>query len=449
MLVYIYFLKIFGFRGLISKTDIPEDSTEIEQHNEIIINIDKKHNIVIKNKHKRKTLYRTKYFRIPFNIIYIIFVTCNIIWPCLYTIMLVIITGYNFKYLYSNAFTYLFLIQYVIGLHYHHKNHFLTTLKKHETTSIVIIGIFLLGLFISISLSIGFILLIIYNVNMNLYSDLYNGSDIIGKIFICIAIFINKIYAYNTFFINMITFATIFATHKIDIQNYTKILDDYIENNNNELTIKSITDNYTELKEKHSESINLLNNMFTMLILCGIIGSFFTIKYYNTIYIDPFHYINMTFFLLTGLIYIYVMRVVKDTVSHISFSVNSPKFSNRFLERELMEDTVLMDYASGEESIKSLSGTKISMRYAEFNKRNNNNNRKMNSIMDIVVKSMIKINENAEGTDWVILNTKLVGEWEKFQLFGFDIDDDTLMKKIIVIIVGIGMILNLHNIFGF
>ena len=69
--------------------------------------------------------------------------------------------------------------------------------------------------------------------------------------------------------------------------------------------------------------------------------------------------------------------------------------------------------------------------------------------MDIIVKSMIKINENAEGTDWIILNKKLVEEWEKFKLFGFDIDDDTLMKKIIAIIIGLGMLLDLHKIFGF
>ena len=41
MSVYIYFLKIFGFRGLISKTDIPEDSKEKEQHDILEINIDK------------------------------------------------------------------------------------------------------------------------------------------------------------------------------------------------------------------------------------------------------------------------------------------------------------------------------------------------------------------------------------------------------------------------
>jgi len=449
MSVYIYFLKIFGFRGLISKTDIPEDSKEKEQHDILEINIDKNHNLEIKNKHKQKTLYRTKYFRIPFNILYITFVLCNIIWPCLYIIVLIIMR-YDLKYLYSNAFTYLFLIQYIIGLRYHHKDHFSTKLKKHRTASIIIIGILLLGLIVSITLSIGFILLIVYGINMNLYTDLYNGSNTIGKIFLCISIFINKIYAYNTFFINMITFVTVFTTHKVDIQNYTTILDSYIEHNENGLTIKSITGNYIELKEKYSESINLLNNMFTMLTLFGIIGSFFTIKYYNTSYVDPFHYISIVFFLLTGAIYIYVMRVVKYTVLHISSNVNSSKFSNRFLKRSFLEDLVLLDDAYDKENTEFLNvGPKISMRYVKLVQGTDDNNRKLDSIMDIVMRLIIKISENSEGTDWIILDKKLGGEWEKFNLFGFDIDDDTLMKKIIAIICGIGMILNLYKIIGF
>ena len=65
------------------------------------------------------------------------------------------------------------------------------------------------------------------------------------------------------------------------------------------------------------------------------------------------------------------------------------------------------------------------------------------------MRLIIKISENSEGTDWIILDKKLGGEWEKFNLFGFDIDDDTLMKKIIAIICGIGMILNLYKIIGF
>lgn len=248
----------------------------------------------------------------------------------------------------------------------------------------------------------------------------------------------------------MITFATVFTTHKVDIQNYTTILDGYIEHNENGLTIKSITGNYIELKEKHSESINLLNNMFTMLTLFGIIGSFFTIKYYNTSYVDPFHYINIVFFLLTGTIYIYVMRVVKDTVLHISSNVNSSKFSNRFLKRSFLEDLVLLDDAYDKENTEFLNvGPKISMRYVKLVQGTDDNNRKLDSIIDIVMRLIIKISENSEGTDWIILDKKLGGEWEKFNLFGFDIDDDTLMKKIIAIICGIGMILNLYKIIGF
>ena len=65
------------------------------------------------------------------------------------------------------------------------------------------------------------------------------------------------------------------------------------------------------------------------------------------------------------------------------------------------------------------------------------------------MRTMIKGHENAEGIDWLILNEKLGGPWENFKLFGFELDDTTLIKKTTAVVVGLIMLLHLNSTFGF
>ena len=76
-------------------------------------------------------------------------------------------------------------------------------------------------------------------------------------------------------------------------------------------------------------------------------------------------------------------------------------------------------------------------------------NKRIDLLKDLLIRNVIKSHENAESQDWIILNDKLKGDWQTFKLFGFNIDDSTLIKKTLAVITGIIMLLHLDNNFNF
>lgn len=73
-------------------------------------------------------------------------------------------------------------------------------------------------------------------------------------------------------------------------------------------------------------------------------------------------------------------------------------------------------------------------------------------IKDISLRSMIRTHENAlhlQAIDWLVLNFILKDSWKNFKIFGFDIDDATIMQKTIAVIVGLFMLVNKNSIYVF
>ena len=254
MSLYIYFLKGCGYRGIISTTEVPEDINTIQQH-QIIINIKNNDRVSKKVIKKKKKFYRRCCFRMTINAIYTIFLLISILWPCIY-IIVKLFQKKDFRYIYSNIFTFLPPVQYILGLIYFQKKHFLNTLKNNKKYNIYINLAFLLGLTVCILLATISVVLIVLNVNMNLYSDLYGTSNIVGKIFVCIAVFIKKFYGHGLIFTNLTVFSTVFLIHSKNMKNFNNTLDEYIDNiDNDSFTVDSITHNFAE-KKKHTSSMS-------------------------------------------------------------------------------------------------------------------------------------------------------------------------------------------------
>ena len=289
------------------------------------------------------------------------------------------------------------------------------------------------------------------NYNIIIYKEIWDNFNTIGKIVLTIILFISKFYSYGVFFINLTIFSSTFIIHSIEIKSYTERLESYVDNNEDSLTIESITKDYSELKTQHTQSVVKLNNIFSSVTIFGIIGSYFITINFDTNFISPLHFVDACCFLITEIVYIYSISRVKLNVSDIQSIINSPKFVSRYLSRVHLEEftgeltsSSITDSGSIIEEHKILKTIKKSKKL----EKDKNLNHKINFIKDISLRSLIKGHENAEGIDWIILNFKLGGNWENFKLLGFDIDDDTLIKKTFAVVIGLIMLLNLNNIFG-
>ena len=51
------------------------------------------------------------------------------------------------------------------------------------------------------------------------------------------------------------------------------------------------------------------------------------------------------------------------------------------------------------------------------------------------LKTNIKMDEIMAELDWMLLNKKLGGSWENFEVLGFEIEDETLVKQFFAVIL--------------
>jgi len=441
---YTRFLEIYGLKCLFCRKNIFDQNNEKEiELKNVVINVDKDFNIEKKVTEEKSSIIKRSFVKIPSNILYFVFVLIAISWHFIYSIYKAI-EEKEMRYITSNIFTFLFIMQFFLGIIYYQKSHFTKTIKRYKSYTIYIIIAFITMLMITIIICIASLVLLISGININIYSEIYQDLNITGKIFLGIALLIDNFYSYNIFFSNLIIFSVIFVSHSIEIKKYTERLEEYVNNNEEELTIESIIKDYSELKTQHTFSVSNLNNIFSSITILGILSGYFIMINFGTKFVGILHFIEFICFVITESVYILSISRVKMYVSDITTLINSPAFVSRFLSRIELEE-----YISGANiDLKSSKSNAIVGTLKEVNVDNNDDDDKkikIDIVKDLSIKNMIINHENADNLDWLILNDKLKGSWENFNLFGFEIDDSTLLKKTIAISAGIIMLLHLNN----
>jgi len=269
----------------------------------------------------------------------------------------------------------------------------------------------------------------------------------------------NTFYSYSIFFTNLLIFSSIFIIHSINIRHYTEKLTEYVKNNTEELTTESVIKDYSELKAQHTKSVSKLNNMFSSITVIGILSGYFMSINFGTKFLGIFNYIEIVCFLITEAIYLYSISRVKLSSSGVASIINSPLFVSRFLSRSPLEEfasDIIFNNSDEIEEIKennnlvrrtSKNNDLMIMEKINNNLSNHGKTKKIDFIKDLSIRSVIKNHENAESLDWIVLNFKLNSPWENFKLFGFEIEDTTLIQKTTAVLTGLLMLLHLNDTF--
>lgn len=455
MSYYNIFLKTYGLQELISinKNDDNDDNDDQTiELNSVAIEIDNNHNVIKKVVDKDTSFYRNSWLRLPFNMLYCLFVTTCISWTLVYAIIRAVKEN-DIRYITSNIFTALFVIQYFLGMLYYKTSHYKKTMKRHKSYSTYIIRGSYVSSIVSVLIAVFAVTLLLLDENVNTYTDVYKDAPIISKVFIVITLFLDQLYSYGIFFTNLIIFTSVFIIHSLQIRKYTEKLETNVEDNAEELTIESIIKDYSSLKAHHTKSVLTMNNLFSTITLLGVLSAYFMTINFDTKFVGMLHYVEIVCFLITESIYIYAISRVKLSVATIGSIINSAKFITRFLSRSDMEQFA-GEYIISQQDDKSLIDSRIkhkrkdksSNKSIPTNDKNSiNDKHKIDLIKDLSMRSVIKNHENAASLDWVVLNNKLGGAWENFKLFGFEINDSTLAKKTIAVVTGLIMLLHLNN----
>lgn len=414
---YTTYLKLFGYREFIKKPS-----------NNII------HNITVDNTHVNDSIkqltnkwYEDDMFRSIINLIYPTFIMLILLWIPIYSLIQAIVIK-DVQIFLQNFFSFLFVIQFIHGREYYKTKHIDTIYESCNNTSLD--KYYLIGILLSFIVALIMCILMINGFNIEIYTPLYDDTNKIQKTFICILFVLEKTFAHATFVINMINFTFVFTHHSNQVSIFETNLE--IKMNKPEiLDMSTIISEYQELKDDHGISIIKWNNMFSNLILFGIIGIYFTvINYQVTKSVQIVQCTYMGYFIVTDVLYLLIINRMKNGINNILELINLSKFTSSYRNNSIMDDIKGNYHNTEYNSNDSLHTEK--------------NHETIEHLKSMIFRIMIKSHENNFSNEWLILNGKLQQEWKYFSILGFELKDTSLVKKCIAILIAFFMASNLN-----
>ena len=350
-----------------------------------------------------------------------LFVSIVLVWPVILMLVFAIIKK-DIKYITSNIFQLLPISQYIIGLIYYKSDHYYICLKRNVDNIKHIVISYIVSVIISLGIFVSIIILMACKSNLSIFRELTNYTNIIGFIFVIIFTGLHSFYSYLVILINLVTFGSIFIVHSLEISKYYNTLEKFIGENLDQLSLESITKEHAETKSYHSLSVKKFNSLFSSITIIGFVGAYYVILYYKSDFSSIYNYMFLATFIVIELLYVFSINKVKNAVSNISKLMSSEKIISRYLSIVQFKD--LSDDDNNDVSIQ------------------------LRHLIEISNRTAIRVSENMRRLEWHTLHKKLSEEWDCFNICGFDIDDATILNKIITIIVGMFMLLNIKNLFG-
>lgn len=362
--------------------------------------------IVDDNNNVFATYNKSKSKKDIFYIFYIFCVITLISWQILYSLI-------NTISLLDISFQVLFVIEYIIGLFYLRSCHFNKEIRKRpELPYFFLVAI---GMTICIvCLEFGFFISNSYKISV--YYEILNSVD--SKFFIVTLFLIEKSVSYLSFLIIVSIFV-------LNLRHDTKKIANYLEEFKNFLNIQqinmaSVTKECTIIKEHHNETISKINYIFSATTVLGIIGIYCLIHEIKSNYIYINTIINCILFVIIEFIYVKSIRNVKQCISQLQAELFTEKIVLKFVTSENTEQHEFIE-VSNELSLKKLN--------------------------NILLYNLVLTGSTRQNVQWLALKEIIEIGWDKFEIFGFEIDDETIVQKFIGLVSTFMFAINLSNIF--
>ena len=424
-------LRAIGLLGVID-TDIskPHNADSIPN---IIVDIENGNRVHVKENEITPSFF-IKHGMI-INIIYFSFVGLILLWPCIFTIYDTAVTK-QFPYFTSNIFKFLVPTQYIFGIIYYTSPQFKKNMKVFEELDQKLINVmFIINIILSICLAILTIVLLNVGVYMNVYWDLYVNKTPVEQTFIGILIFITQAYSYSVILANTILFAIIFYNHSRVVKRYVGRLENFVKFK--DVPIIDIINDLDTLRTNYANSVNGLNNMFTSIIIIGLISVYFVVINFGTLYTYTFSYIESVLVVANILGYIYSINNVNNTVGDIGDIMNTMEFNAIYLDRQpfieisgdipMHQHNVEVNDPSNNDIEKLRQTVENAKSIVEFDSIT------LNFIKGVVLRTMVRNLENSNSSDWQILSNKLNQSWQCFQLLGYSIYGSSILSNMLAI----------------
>ncbi len=439
MLFYDFFLRLYALKFPFDVRKKKDNEEEIEL-DELIISIAPSGEVRQEINPKKYNCLNNELTYKIIGIGYFSLISFLLGWQCIYGIVKSII-NLDGRYFTSSIYSYMYLGQFISGVIFYNKKYFNKVIKKLKDYHTTILIMFIISNIISTILALIAIVLLIDGYNIINYTHLYNNANNVERIFLIITLFIDCIYAYNIFFVNIIIFAIILHYQRVNIQEYLGRMEEIIDGNIHDMTITSVIDEFVKMQSYYKKSVENLNHIFASVTAIGIIGGYFVVINSGTSFVSIFSYIDMALFLIIEAVYIFSINKINDTKNGIRTLIGSATFVSKFLNRKILSPIYGDTYDKLHKARRIDSSITDRLNDEDVDK-------KIDLLKNMTFRSIILSTENGIELDWIILYNKLSENWQPFTLFGYDFDDTQIIQKLIVLIFGFSAILRLNFKFG-
>lgn len=398
--------RINGYRPLIQNIENYELEVVIEDGN-----------VVQKKKLGTSWWSKRGICKLILNTIYIIFVVALHLTVPIYLIVNSVLKRDSHIFL-SNTIQLIFIAQYFIGIMIFNKKYGYIVSKIDISKKL-----YLFILLSSIALSISMIIMILKDVKLILYSDISDRFMALG----IILLFIEKCFTYSVLLTNSALFFVVFNNHAKSVDSFLSEFEDILDRGD-KLDISSIISEFSEIKSDHKRSVNELNCIFSMTVMISTVSAYLIVLEKDTKHIGGAQYFNISISIITILFYFYTINRVKNSVNDIKSLINSEKFQNHYREdiKIVVPETTTKSFKDAVDKV--------------IQRENITRDQEKN----VIIKTGINSGINKNLSEWIIIDRKLSENWESFQIFGFDIDDATLLQKAIFLVTSFYAINNFN-----
>ena len=215
-------------------------------------------------------------------------------------------------------------------------------------------------------------------------------------------LFFYTFYTLNLKFMLLIFFFCIF----INLNDILKNFKNDIKNNPSEL--HNLTNQYIEIRCIYNKTISNFNSIFGNIIFFSLLPSFYiaNIKFNNKL-IDIFYIINFAYFTIFILIFHLILSNFDDNIKYLKSLADKNIYIKNYLLRK-----------------KNLYSIQL-----------NTNNFSEINLNEISFKNFILNEENSQSIDWLIFSIILRQPLNKFEAFGFELNNSNILLKLVSLCV--------------
>jgi len=359
--------------------------------------------------------------------IHILCIFSILLWRIIYSIYKNINNNFDIRLC---SYSFLIISQYIIGLLYFNKKHYYIKIKNKNLKNIFH-RYLIYGTIIGIILTFTTIFLLLSDYPVFIYSDIYKDTNNnLNKVLICFLMLIEFFISNQIFIVNTSVFISNILQHRDEISQFISLI---FKNIKSSVTkngkINSIAIEYGKIRDNYNETVNKTQYFLTILNIFGFIHLINVLKLVNNNELYFIDIISCIIFLITDLIYIYVLQLIQNSIDLILEIITSELFIVSFFQ--------------------------ITKKYNNNIKKIKNKEKILDNTQNIIYLNNICINiENninnlEQNIDWISLQIILKNPWKKYVIFGIELNNTNIIQKIFGSIIIILIAKDSNQIFGF